>query len=141
MLTERGWRFVLCSLLMQEIKAESTGDGFMTPEDTIKLCGRVPIAFVSSKYKGDIKANVAKAIEYGRIAFEKGFYPIVPHLYLPQILNDRDYKERRLAEKACLEFVIFCEVFMCCGEMPPDSFMNEEYAQAVRCNRLIIRVD
>ena len=112
----------------------------MTLEDTIKLCGRVPLAFVSSKYKGDIEANIQKAREYGKIAFEMGFYPIVPHLYIPQILNDNDYKQRRLAQKACLEFVIVCDVFMLCGEMPPDSFMNDEYAQAVRCGKQIIRV-
>lgn len=113
----------------------------MTLEDTIKLCNRTVIAFVSSKYKGDIKTNEAKAIEYGKIAIEMGFIPIVPHLWLPKLLDDNIPEQRQKAQAMCLELVLMCDVFMCCGEMPLDSFMNEEYAQAVRCNKPIIRND
>lgn len=98
------------------------------------------LAFVSSKYKGDIDANVQKAIEYGKIAIEMGYIPIVPHLYLPLMLDNEDVEQREIAQEMCLELVKRCEVFLQCGDMPEDSFMVEELAQAVKSHKVIKRV-
>lgn len=98
------------------------------------------LAFVSSKYKGDIDANIQKAIEYGKIAIEMGYIPIVPHLYLPLMLDDNEPEQRELAQEMCLELVKRCDVFMQCGDMPDDSFMVEELAQAVKSHKVIKRV-
>ena len=98
------------------------------------------LAFVSSKYKGDIDANIQKAIEYGKIAIEMGYIPIVPHLYLPLMLDDDDPEQRELAQEMCLELVKRCDVFLQCGDMSKDSFMVEELAQAVKCHKAIKRV-
>ena len=42
------------------------------------------LVFVTGPYSGKSKqeeqANIQKAIEIGRIVFQKGYYPIVPHL-------------------------------------------------------------
>jgi hypothetical protein len=112
----------------------------MTLTDVIKMIGHKPIAFVSSKYKCDIEANVLMAREYTKIAIEKGFIPITPHLYLPDVLDDNDPKQREQALQICLGLVISCDVFMLCGDMPEDSFMVEEHKQALRCGKLIMRV-
>ena len=104
------------------------------------MCGRRPIAFVSSKYKGDIEANRQKAIEYSRLAIEKGFIPITPHLYLPEVLDDNKPADRAKAQQMCLELVLLCDVFMLCGDMPDDSFMVEEHKQALRCGKPVMRV-
>ena len=43
-----------------------------------------PIVFVTGPYSADTetqeRANIQRAIDVGRTVFEKGYYPIVPHL-------------------------------------------------------------
>jgi hypothetical protein len=43
-----------------------------------------PIVFVTGPYSADTdseeRANIQRAVDVGRIVFERGYYPIVPHL-------------------------------------------------------------
>ena len=47
-----------------------------------------PIVFVAGPYsaptKAGVEANIERAIEIGRRLFEKGYYPIVPHLLVKE---------------------------------------------------------
>jgi hypothetical protein len=47
-----------------------------------------PLVFVTGPYSAPtetgIQANIRKAIEIGRVLFEKGYYPIVPHVLVKE---------------------------------------------------------
>lgn len=98
------------------------------------------LAFVSSKYKGDVETNRKKAVEYANIAIEMGFIPIAPHTWLPELLDDNDSEQRKKAQEMCLELVKRCDVFMQCGDMPDGSFMVEELAQAIKSGKPKLRI-
>lgn len=77
--------------------------------------------YICSPYKGTTN-NVTKhkqlARVYCRIVWDKGFFPIAPHLYLPQFLDDGSKTERgaglKLGLKAlevCAEMWVFGKTF------------------------------
>lgn len=53
-----------------------------------------PFVFVAGPYTAlteeEVKRNIQKAIDIGRILFEKGYYPIVPHLLIREYYNTED---------------------------------------------------
>jgi len=53
-----------------------------------------PLVFVTGPYSAlteeEVKCNIEKAIETGRAVFNKGYYPIVPHLLIREYYNPRD---------------------------------------------------
>jgi len=48
------------------------------------------LVFVCSPYRGDVKQNIANAIEYCRREISNGNTPIAPHLIYPQMIADDD---------------------------------------------------
>ena len=75
------------------------------------------LAFISSAYRGDIAINKAKAREYAKIAISRGYIPVVPHLWLTEILDDNIKAERELGLEMCLELVARCDVLFLCGDV------------------------
>lgn len=57
-------------------------------------CGP-PVAYICSKYRGDVERNVSNAQRYCRYAVEQGYIPIAPHLLFPQFIDEET--ERDLA--------------------------------------------
>lgn len=53
-----------------------------------------PIVFVAGPYSApteeEVKRNIKNAINIGRILFEKGYYPIVPHVLVREYYNPED---------------------------------------------------
>ena len=45
-----------------------------------------PLVYICSPYSGNVTANVQAAREYCRIAVEKGYIPVAPHLLYPQFM-------------------------------------------------------
>ena len=75
-----------------------------------------PIVFVCSPYAGDVERNEANALRYCRMAYERGYLPIAPHLYFPRFLNDNEQAERedgmfmgRVLLTKCVEIWVFGE--------------------------------
>ena len=67
--------------------------------------------YICSRYKGtnnEVVKNIQLARIYSRMAWEKGFFPIAPHLYLPQILADDSKTERGAALKLGLKALEKC---------------------------------
>ncbi len=73
--------------------------------------------YICSAYRGDIENNIKKAQEYCRVACSFGLAPIVPHLYLPQVLDDTNKEQRRMALKICCELVKKCDEVWACGKV------------------------
>lgn len=55
-----------------------------------------PLVYVCSRFAGDVSANIRAARKYCAFAVKAGAIPVAPHLLYPQILNDKNLKERNL---------------------------------------------
>jgi hypothetical protein len=85
-------------------------------ETATAIKGRERKVYIASPYRGDTETNISNARRYARFAYERGYLPIAPHLYLPQFLNDDNPGEREtalawglVALAACRELWVFGE--------------------------------
>ena len=65
-------------------------------EEKAKNSAFRPLVYICSPYSGDIETNVEAAKRYSRLAVDKGFIPLTPHLLFPQFLDDDIPEEREL---------------------------------------------
>lgn len=65
--------------------------------------------FVCSPYRGDVKGNVERAKKYAKFITRCGYIPIVPHLFYPQFLDDKDAEERILGITLGVEQMRDCD--------------------------------
>jgi len=68
-----------------------------------------PKIYICSPYRGDTENNVRNARRYCRFAVEQGCFPIAPHLFLPQFMNDNIRSERELALSFGLRLLNGCK--------------------------------
>ncbi|WP_066925523.1 DUF7768 domain-containing protein [Murdochiella massiliensis] len=64
------------------------------------------LAYICAPYAGDVEKNKKVAIDFGKMAHEKGFLPIIPHLLFPYLDDETDRGE---AMSMCLEVVEKCD--------------------------------
>lgn len=76
-----------------------------------------PWVYVASKLRGDIEANLAKAIHYTEIAIKSGVLPITPHVYFSTFLDDRIPENRRTGMEVGKEMLLKCEAVWVFGEI------------------------
>lgn len=50
--------------------------------------------FICSPYHGDVENNLKAARKYTKMVVVAGYCPFAPHLFFPQILDDKDPEER-----------------------------------------------
>lgn len=72
--------------------------------------------FICSPFRGDMEGNAKKAVAYSRMACEKGYLPIAPHLLFPQFLQEGIEAERKLGIKMGLELLLCCDEVWVFGE-------------------------
>lgn len=65
--------------------------------------------YVACRVSGDIERNLALARTYARFVVDEGHCPVVPHLTLCQILDDRVKEERRLGMALGEELLKVCD--------------------------------
>lgn len=73
-----------------------------------------PIVYICSPYSGDTVRNTEMSRRYSRLAVERGFIPLAPHLLLPQYISEES--ERELAISMDLRFLEMCGGIWVCGE-------------------------
>jgi len=95
------------------------------------------IVFVSSPYAGNVPYNVSVARAAARIVIDAGCVPIVPHLYIPQVLDDDVPAERDLGLSLALSLLERCDEIWCFGE--PSAGMRMELEEAERLDLPIRR--
>lgn len=71
--------------------------------------------FLSSPLSGDVEANIARLKLYVRQAVKLSYAPIVPQLYLPEFVDDRD--NRLLAMDICKSLCVCADCFWICGKI------------------------
>lgn len=66
--------------------------------------------FICSRYKNASREGKNKRLAqiYCRLAWDKGYFPIFPQLYLPQFLDDWSRVERDAAERLALKAIECC---------------------------------
>lgn len=65
--------------------------------------------FVCSPYRGNVEENMKLAKFVARILVNASYIPVVPHLYFPQFLDDKDKYERIQGIKLGTELMRECD--------------------------------
>ena len=93
-----------------------------------------PKVYVVSKYAGDTKANVSKAVEYCRFVIGKKRIPVASHLIYPAMLQDTIAADRELGTMFGLALLALCDEIWVFGRAPSPG-MAAEIAEAKRLNK------
>lgn len=92
-----------------------------------------PKIYICSPYKGDTEKNTSNAIHYCRFAVEQGKFPIAPHCYLPQFMNDNNPAERELALSFGIRLLHGCRELWIFTESPCDrNHISEGMKQEIK---------
>ncbi len=95
-----------------------------------------PLVYICSPYSGDVNANVEAARKYCRLAVDKGYIPIAPHLLYPQFMDDKNPAERKLGMSFGNALMDRCsEVWVCGDHLSPG--MEAEFDRASKKNMTI----
>ena len=91
--------------------------------------------FICTRYKSANRTGKQRRLMtiYCRIAWDKGFFPIAPQLYLPQFLDDWSRTERVAAEKLSLKAIEYCSEVWVFG-MTIAKNVKDEIARAAELN-------
>jgi hypothetical protein len=95
-----------------------------------------PFVYIASPYRGDTKTNTANALRYCRYAIAHGMFPIAPHVWLPQFMDDENKSERKLALNSGLWFLNLCSEVWVFGNIATEGMQGEIMA-ARRLNKKI----
>ena len=95
-----------------------------------------PVVYICSKYSGDVEKNAQMARRYSRLAVERGFIPIAPHLLLPQFLSEET--ERDLAMEMDFRLLRLCRELWVCGAISKG--MQKEIDEAERIGMPVRRI-
>ena len=93
-------------------------------------------AFICSPYRGDVKANTAKALGYCQQALAQGYMPYAPHLYFTRFLGEDDPVQRNAGINAGVEWLARCDEVWVFGE--PTEGMRIEMARAEKSGKKVV---
>lgn len=65
--------------------------------------------YVCSPFRGNVEENTKLAKFAARILMDCHYLPVVPHLYFPQFMDDKDSYERIKAIKVGVSLMEFCD--------------------------------
>ena len=82
-----------------------------------------PMVYICSPYSGDIQRNTELARRYSRLAVERGYIPLAPHLLLPQFISEE--AERELAIRIGLHLLEKCQELWICGKRISKGMLSE----------------
>ena len=87
------------------------------------------LVYICSPYKAydnvTVEDNLEKAKKYCKMASDKGFIPICPHLYFTQFLNDELTKERNTGINMGLSLLRRCKEVWVFGSRASEGMANE----------------
>lgn len=93
-------------------------------------------AYICSPYNASTSSGVKKRKEYARElvkwAIEHGYTPICPHLYITEVLNDKDIQERELGRQIGLDLLSVCSVIVIGAKYGISEGMLAEIKEAKR---------
>lgn len=92
-----------------------------------------PLAYITAAWSGNYYSDTEQATEYRRTAYEAGFSPVCPIMYLPLILNDDIPGEHKDGIDMRRDMLRRSHVLVVCGE-ETDEDMKNDIAVAQRLN-------
>lgn len=92
-----------------------------------------PLAYITAAWSGDYEADMEQAAGYCRIAYEAGFSPVCPLLYLPLFINDAIPQEHKDAIDIRRDMLRRAHVLVVCGGETDEDVKND-IAVAQRLN-------
>ena len=84
-----------------------------------------PMVYICSPYRGSVEKNTENARSYCRMAAERGYIPIAPHLLFPQFLNNALHEERELGMFMGFVLLSKCKELWAFGDYDSDGMTQE----------------
>ena len=109
-------------------------DTFSTTETEVLFINmKRPLAYITAAWSGDQNADAKQAARYCWAAYEAGFSPVCPLLYLPLILNDAIPEEHKSGIDIGRDLLRRSHVVVVCGNGMNEDMKND-IATAGRLN-------
>lgn len=105
---------------------------------------KAKLCYICTPYRGNLfqrVRNVLYARKVTRSAIKSGYIPITPHLYITQVLNDKDPDERIKGIEIAMELLDMCEVILIGNKYGISRGMAAEIAKASVQNMTILRTE
>ena len=95
------------------------------------------LIYICSPYRGDIKANMARAKRYCYFAHSVGGAPITPHFHNPMFLGEILPDERRTGIEIGFEYLQLVDELWCFGDHLTEGMERE--LQVAKERKLTVR--
>jgi hypothetical protein len=92
-----------------------------------------PLAYITAAWSGNHDTDSNQAAQYCRAAYEAGFSPVCPLLYLPLIINDAIPEEHKSGIDIGRDLLRRSHVLVVCGDGMNEDMKND-IATAGRLN-------
>lgn len=84
-----------------------------------------PLAYITAAWSGDHNTDTKQAAQYCRAAYEAGFSPVCPTLYLPLFLNDAIPEEHKSGIDMSRDLLRRAHVVVVCGDGMNEDMKND----------------
>ena len=84
-----------------------------------------PLAYITAAWSGDLEKDTERAACYCREAYEAGFSPVCPVLYLPLFLNDAIPEEHKNGIDMRRDMLRRARVLVVCGGIVDEDVKND----------------
>ena len=84
-----------------------------------------PLAYLTAAWSGEPDVDMELAPHYCRLAYEAGFSPICPPLYLPLFLNDAVPEEHKSGIDMGRDLLRRSHVLVVCGHTMTEAMKND----------------
>lgn len=84
-----------------------------------------PLAYITAAWSGDLEKDIEQAARYCREAYEAGFSPVCPVLYLPLFLNDAIPEEHKNGIDMRRDMLRRARVLVVCGGIVDEDVKND----------------
>ena len=92
-----------------------------------------PLAYITAAWSGNRDTDSKQAAQYCRAAYEAGFSPVCPLLYLPLIINDAIPEEHKSGIDIGRDLLRRSHVLVVCGDGISE-YVKNDIATAGRLN-------
>ena len=97
-----------------------------------------PLAYITAAWCGDPDTDMELATRYCRMAYEAGFSPICPILYLPLFINDAIPEEHKNGIDMRRDMLRRSHVLVVCGDEVDEDVKNDIAVEQQTVPQLIL---
>ncbi len=84
-----------------------------------------PLAYLTAAWSGQPEIDMELAVGYCRLAYEAGFSPICPLIYLPLVLDDSVPEEHKAGIDMARDMLRRSHTLIVCGETVDEDVKND----------------